>query len=95
MFDERKFDKILNTTDKLLTKYKADKDAQKVIHDNLIILVDMIFNELSKGIYKENYRGYLKIADELYKSVVRRWIGYTQITSAAAFTAYIKTYKRK
>lgn len=70
MFDEKKFDRILNATDKLIDRYKTDKNAQKVVYDNLIILVDMIFAELSKGIRKEKYSGYLRIADELHKSIV-------------------------
>lgn len=71
MFDKSKFDKIAKATEQLLN-YGDNKEAQEMIHHNLLLLTDMLFDEFERGINKEKYRGYIKIADELYRNITER-----------------------
>lgn len=48
MFDEKKFEKIAQRTEQLIDQYGDDKEAQEIVRDNLLLLVDMIFDEIEK-----------------------------------------------
>ncbi|HGU6173187.1 TPA: hypothetical protein ACNABL_004760 [Escherichia coli] len=73
MFDEKKFDRIVETTHQLFEKYGDNKEAQEIIRDNLLILVDMLFDEFERGIKKGKYRAeYVKLADRLHKNIVEQ-----------------------
>lgn len=67
MFDEKKFEKIAQRTEQLIDQYGDDKEAQEIVRDNLLLLVDMIFDEIEKQYKKTKDKRYLEIADKLYK----------------------------
>ena len=67
MFDEKKFEKIAQRTEQLIDQYGDDKEAQEIVRDNLLLLVDMIFDEIKKQYKKTKDKRYLEIADKLYK----------------------------
>lgn len=69
MFDEKKFEKIAQRTEQLIDQYGDDKEAQEIVRDNLLLLVDMIFDEIEKQYKKTKDKRYLEIADKLYKKV--------------------------
>lgn len=73
MFDRAKFDRIASITEQLLDRYANSQEAQDVIRDNLLILVDMIFDEFIDGVKKKKHlKEYIGLADELYRSIVEQ-----------------------